>query len=80
MKSILLIVCLLVSSCASCPPTPGKVRINPPLLMSFSIDEITKAPPSMTQKVADYVVEVVQYIRKVNALPCVEPTEKGSVK
>lgn len=71
-KAILLTVCLVVSACASCPPPPAKVKIPPPLLAQFTVDEIIASKPSMLQKVADYVTEVVGYIRKVNSLPCVE--------
>ena len=79
-KVLFLTACLLVGGCASCPPPAPKLHIAPPLLVSFTVDEIMSAKPSMTQKVADYVVEVVGFIKKVNALPCVEGQEKGSVK
>jgi hypothetical protein len=79
-KTILITACLLLGGCASCPPPAPKLHISPPLLVAFTVDEIMTAKPSMTQKVADYVTEVVGYIRKVNALPCVSPVEKGPVK
>lgn len=79
-KTLLLTCCLMMSACASCPPPAPKLHITPPLLAQFTVDEILTAKPSMTQKVADYVTEVVGYIRKVNALPCVEGQEKVGVK
>lgn len=71
-KTLLLSCCLLVAACASCPPVPPKVQINPPLLAEFTIPELEHTPDSVVEKIGLYVADVVGYIRKVNSLPCVE--------
>jgi hypothetical protein len=48
------------------------VKINPPLLAEFTIEELQETPDSVVEKIGLYVADVVGYIRKVNALPCVE--------
>jgi hypothetical protein len=63
---------IILSGCAASQPIQAKVKINPPLLAEFTIEELQETPDSVVEKIGLYVADVVGYIRKVNALPCVD--------